>query len=319
MERSDDLDDMADPDEHGDVGRIASWFKATPAELVGLTILVLGAIAVTVTLWLQAVQRPNDLPNDAVAAGVDADSGQADGAAPGGDSTEVAGDEVGTADEAPAGSDAGADTPTETGHAHHGGPGEGDGADGGGAGDPGSAGENGGGSAAGDTADEVAEPEEIAVHVTGAVGEPGLVTIMSDSRVADAVTAAGGMTDEAEPELLNLARSVTDGEHVHVPVEGEDPLPATEPPAPTEPAVDTGATPDADADGAGSGNEPVIDINQASADELETLPGVGPSRAEAIVAYREENGPFATPGDLRGVTGIGEAIFQNLADRVTVG
>ena len=123
----------------------------------------------------------------------------------------------------------------------------------------------------------------------------------SGSRVADAIVAAGGTTDEADTDRLNLARVLTDGEQVHVPVEGEA-LPQAQ-----DPAGGGGV----DADG-------VIDLNLATQEQLESLPGIGPAKATAIVEHRESVGPFQTPGDLRAVPGIGEMTFQRLADLVTV-
>jgi len=137
------------------------------------------------------------------------------------------------------------------------------------------------------------------VHVSGAVREPGVVTLGAGARVADAVDAAGGAMPDARLALLNLARPVDDGERIHVPRVGED-----APPPPEAPS--RGVLPDGR-----------IDLNAASAEELQTLPGVGPARAEAILAERAER-PFRVPGDLRRVPGIGEATFQRLAPLVAV-
>ncbi len=142
---------------------------------------------------------------------------------------------------------------------------------------------------------------QVIIHVSGGVHRAGVVTLPTGSRVADAVIAAGGATDDADLDLLNLARLLNDAEQVHVPRVGEEPA----------------------AHGAGGAAGPAgdgrVDINRASAAELESLPGIGPARARAIVTYREEHGPFGVPGDLRAVSGIGEATFQNLADRIRVG
>lgn len=151
--------------------------------------------------------------------------------------------------------------------------------------------------------------DAVTVHVSGAVSRPGLVTLPGGGRVGDAVVAAGGLTAEADPGRVNLARTLVDGEHVHLPRIGEDP------PAPVAPGAEAAAT--------GSGparpaDDAPLDLNRATAEELEELPGIGPSRAAAIVEHRERNGPFAVPGDLRGVPGIGEATFQNLAPLVVV-
>lgn len=137
------------------------------------------------------------------------------------------------------------------------------------------------------------------VHVSGAVLRPGVVTLREGDRVADAIEAAGGSMPDARLDALNLARLVDDAERVHVPRVGEDaPPPAAEP--------SRGILPDGR-----------IDLNAASAAELETLPGIGPARAQAIIAEREAR-PFRVPGDLRRVPGIGEATFQRLAPLVAI-
>jgi competence protein ComEA len=142
-------------------------------------------------------------------------------------------------------------------------------------------------------------PRGPVVHVSGAVMNPGIVTLPERSRVADAIDAAGGAMPDARLDRLNLARIVEDAERVHVPRVGEDA------PPPDEPAS-LGILPDGR-----------IDLNAASQAELETLPGVGPARARAIIAEREAR-PFRVPGDLRRVPGIGEATFQRLAPLVAV-
>jgi competence protein ComEA len=144
----------------------------------------------------------------------------------------------------------------------------------------------------------------LVVHVSGAVAAPGIVTLPDGSRVGDAVTRAGGPTDDAWVDRLNLAQPLSDGERVHVPAEGEE-----------DPPSSSGAAPSADGGAAPRGP---VDLNRAGAEELETLPGIGPTRARAIVDHRETHGPFGEPGDLRAVAGIGEATFQQLADLVSV-
>ncbi len=140
------------------------------------------------------------------------------------------------------------------------------------------------------------------VHVTGAAVLPGLLSLPPGARVGDAVAAAGGALPDAWLERVNLARPVADGEQVHVPRIGEDDRPPT-----ATGTASQGIRPDGR-----------IDLNRATATELETLPGIGPARAAAIIAAREEQ-PFAEPGDLRRVPGIGEATFQRLAPLIAVG
>lgn len=156
-----------------------------------------------------------------------------------------------------------------------------------------------------------ATPATILVHVTGAVAEPGVVELPSGARVDDAVTAAGGATDEADLAAVNLARPAVDGEQIHVPVPGE-PAPSVPPaPAPTS----SGGGEKAAGPGGGTG---LIDINTADATALDELPGVGPAIAQRIIDHREANGPFASVDDLEQVPGIGPATVDKLRDRATV-
>lgn len=255
--------------------RLAAWFAPSPAELAGLAVLVVGALLLSGTLWLQATSRPTSLdPTGAAAAGAGGDGdGPADAAGIG----------------APVDATGGADGPA-----------------------PGSEGD-----ASGSTAGAVEReaPGSVVVHVTGAVTTAGPVTIPAGARIADAVAAAGGVLADALIERVNLARVAVDGEHVHVPAPDDDPddlPPIGGAPAPGGSAA-TGPS------GSPSDSVGPIDLNRASASELETLPGIGPARAEAIIIHREEQGPFTSPGDLRAVPGIGEATFQRLAPLIAVG
>lgn len=143
----------------------------------------------------------------------------------------------------------------------------------------------------------------LVVHVAGAVHSPGVVQLRAGDRVADALQAAGGATDDASLASLNLARPLVDGEQVLVPTVAEA---ATA--GPGEPAAAAGAQlPDGR-----------LDLNSATAAELEELPGVGPVLAGRIVAHREEHGPFADAAELREVSGIGEATWASLRDLVGV-
>ncbi len=141
----------------------------------------------------------------------------------------------------------------------------------------------------------------VSVHVAGAVVAPGVYVVPASSRVDDAVDAAGGPVPTADLDALNLASMVVDGSRIYVPEEGEDVA------APITPAAGDAAP------------NPVgpLDVNRATADELETLPGVGPATATAIVAERERNGPFASVADLERVPGIGPAKMLALSELVT--
>lgn len=153
---------------------------------------------------------------------------------------------------------------------------------------------------------------EVTVHVTGAVGNPSVQRLPAGSRVADAVAAAGGASPEADTQSLNLARVLNDGEQVRVPKVGESPPAA---PAGAE-GSQTGAGPGA---GAAPGGGPAgkVNVNTAEASALETLPGIGPTLAKRIIAYRNEHGPFATVEDLTDVPGIGPAVLEGLRQEAT--
>ncbi|MDX1657380.1 MAG: ComEA family DNA-binding protein [Nitriliruptorales bacterium] len=138
----------------------------------------------------------------------------------------------------------------------------------------------------------------ILVHVTGAVVSPGLVELSEGARVSDAVEAAGGFSLGAATDALNLARQVSDGEQLVVPGPGAKPARSAR----------SGVV---DAEGR-------LDLNRATAEDLEELPGIGPVLASRIVSWRDEHGPFTDPGQLREVPGIGERTFQTLADLVRV-
>lgn len=162
------------------------------------------------------------------------------------------------------------------------------------------------GTGAADTqqADPAPDPAgTVTVYVSGHVFEPGLVELSEGARVALAIEQVGGMTAEADMNALNLARVLTDGEHVVVPAPGET-FPAQENPASGE--AESGAPPR------------LINLNTASAADLETLPGVGPAIAQRILEWRELAGTFSSVDELMEVSGIGPATFQQLRDLVTV-
>lgn len=160
-----------------------------------------------------------------------------------------------------------------------------------------------------------ASVDEIVVAVTGKVRRPGLVRLPPGSRVADAVTAAGGPLPGAELAFLNLARKVVDGELVLVGV--------TAPPgAPIDGAPAAGGGgPGAGAPGAGgpvAGPAAPVNLNTATLAQLDALPGVGPVLAQRIVDHRQRHGVFRTVADLRQVDGIGQTRFERLRELVTV-
>ena len=145
-----------------------------------------------------------------------------------------------------------------------------------------------------------AEPDpaaQVVVSVAGKVRRPGIVRLPAGSRVDDAVKAAGGPVDDVDTGLLNLARRLVDGEQVLVGVE----------PPPGVPAA---------AGGTVTGG--LLDLNTATVGDLDALPGIGPVLAQRIVDWRTEHDRFGSVDQLREVTGIGEAKFEDLREKVTV-
>lgn len=139
-----------------------------------------------------------------------------------------------------------------------------------------------------------APPEMIVVHVSGMVMSPGVVDVVSGSIVVDAIEAAGGLRPGARIDQINLAAPVSAGDQIIVPGPGiEEPSQV-----------------------GGSGDGAPVDLNNASAGELETLPGVGPVLAERIISFRDQNGRFDVVEDLLQVPGIGEAKLAALRDLV---
>ncbi len=141
----------------------------------------------------------------------------------------------------------------------------------------------------------------ILVHVLGAVRRPGLFELGAGARVIDAVAAAGGLTEAADPAGANLARRLSDGEQLYLPQLGEVPPVA----------------PQASGQGSGVASGQKVNLNTATVAELETLPRIGPMMAQRIIDFREANGHFATVDDLRSVTGIGDKTFDGLKDLIT--
>lgn len=161
------------------------------------------------------------------------------------------------------------------------------------------------------------EPEELVVHVVGAVRRPGLVDLAVGDRISDAVDAAGGADVDADLERLNLATQLVDGMQIRVPSVDE----SAEGAPIDEPLVQLPAT------GGGGGGDPgprpgtvpgPIDLNRADENELQQLPGIGPALAARITTWRAENGGFASVDELESVPGIGPAKLAGLRDQVTV-
>lgn len=147
---------------------------------------------------------------------------------------------------------------------------------------------------------EISEaPLPTMIDVKGQVVKPGVYELPAGSRVQDAIEAAGGFTSEADSRSINLALIVIDESSLYVPATGEEQVVALSPQT------------------SSVSGESVININQATETELMELPGIGPSKAAAIVAYRDEVGRFQSTEELTEVTGIGDKTFEQLKELIT--
>lgn len=165
----------------------------------------------------------------------------------------------------------------------------------------------------GDSGDgTVTENTVIYVDVTGSVKAPGVYTLPAGSRVFEAIALAGGAREDASLENLNQAGILQDGQQIRVYTEEEAAQMAQQGSLPSLPGAETAA-------GQEEGQEASkVNINTAGKDELMTLTGIGETRAEAILAYRQETGGFQAPEDLMQVEGIKEKTFEKLKDQITV-
>jgi competence protein ComEA len=182
------------------------------------------------------------------------------------------------------------------------------------------------GTAPGGGASPATPPARLLVHVAGHVRRAGVVELAAGARVGDALAAAGGATGKADLAALNLARPVTDGEQVLVLAPGESPPaaagsvppsgPGTLPGPPSGGAGSAGAAQGGAGAAAGSGAP--VDLNTATLEQLDTLPGVGPVLAQRILDWRAQNGGFRAVEELQEVSGIGEKRYAELAALVRV-
>lgn len=149
--------------------------------------------------------------------------------------------------------------------------------------------------------------QEVYVHLCGAVVTEGVYLLPKGSRLIDAVTAAGGFTEEADTSYHNLAAELSDGQKVYVPT-----LLETETLSVTERVEAVGSRSEENMNEA----EAKVNINTASKEELMTLSGIGEAKAESILLYREKVGPFQSIEELKHVSGIGEAMFEQMKDEI---
>ena len=156
----------------------------------------------------------------------------------------------------------------------------------------------------------------ICVYICGCVVKPGVYELPEGSRICDGLEAAGGFTENADESRINLAGYLNDGDMVFFPEEGEEiPDGAAGVTQPGSAGYSNGASNYASA----SAQAPVlININTASEETLCSLPGIGSSKAKAIIKYREENGPFSDKSQIMNVSGIGQNLYNNIEDLICV-
>ena len=146
-------------------------------------------------------------------------------------------------------------------------------------------------------------PGPLRVYISGAVLRPAVYELSQDAILLDAVTAAGGLTSEADHAAINLALPLKDGMHVHVPLPGDDPV------------IMVGGEERSSNINISGG---LVNINIATLAELDTLPGIGPSTAQKIINYREANGKFVSVDEIDRVSGIGAAKLEQIRDLISV-
>lgn len=156
------------------------------------------------------------------------------------------------------------------------------------------------------------EKDMIIIHITGAVKTPGIVKLEEGSRIEDAINKAGGLTEDADITKVNLAYILEDGTKIKIPsnsdigdFQGENIL-----------RTDSGEG--IIEDNENSSQSSSLNINKATEQDLQTLPGIGPSLASRIIAYRDENGKFSTIEDIKNVNGIGNSKYENIKDYICV-
>lgn len=151
-------------------------------------------------------------------------------------------------------------------------------------------------------------PETLYVHVCGAVNAPGVYELRTDARIYEALEAAGGMTEDAAADWINQAEALSDGERIYVPTQEE-----------AEESAQSVSGRWADPNGnAGGSVSDKININTAAKEELMTLSGIGASKAESILKYRQEHGNFQSIEDLKKIEGIKDGVFNKIKDDITV-
>lgn len=157
--------------------------------------------------------------------------------------------------------------------------------------------------------EQTTEALQVAVYVCGAVNHAGVYYVSPDAIKETAVQMAGGFTEEADPMYVNLAQPVTSGERIYIPTKEET----------AGMSWETGELPVQNQDGAAQADSGKVNINTATKEELMTLPGIGESKADAIIAYREARGNFHNAEELMNIDGIKEGVYNKIKDLIIVG
>jgi competence protein ComEA len=155
--------------------------------------------------------------------------------------------------------------------------------------------------------DQIQETISIIVDVKGQVKLPGVYSSRQGERVIDVINRAGGLTEIADESQVNFAQHVEDAMVIYIPAKGEEGM-----------ALPAGSIGNFSEAAGGSSNQGKINLNKADVNELQNLPGIGPSKAAAILEYRETNGQFRNVEDLKNISGIGDKTFDKLKDLITV-
>lgn len=168
---------------------------------------------------------------------------------------------------------------------------------------------------------ETNDSQSFVVYVAGSVNNPGVYELKEGSRIIDAIDSAGGYSKEAYENYLNLASPISDGQMIYVPSEEEVESGSIESGVALGAGGVTGGNGSAagvsgSSGGNGSGSGTLVNINQASKEELMTLPGIGESKADKIIAYREENGRFSSPEGIMEISGIKDGLYNKIKDKI---
>lgn len=145
----------------------------------------------------------------------------------------------------------------------------------------------------------VEEKDDIKIHIAGEVISPGIYVLEEGSRIDDAIRYAGGITENADLDKVNLAYEVSDGEKIYIPSIFDEEIEYT---------FNSEAT----------SNTTKVNVNKATSEQLQTINGIGPALAEKIIAYRTKNGKFSSIEDIKNVSGIGDKKFESIKDYIVV-